>query len=201
MRHLNYLPVLVLLLLSSLVHGGAANSRFLGRFQLEIDSAASGSLGLSMAVHTRFIQRNDYFILTYVIVIDERGNVVAESLSDPHPIVARNRERNEEGLIDIARQVIPLDLGGFTGPVGVGVMSQIFDRNGRPVRNADAEAFEIVEIRGGECDTTSISGRADVEELPSIDIDPASIEWEPSGHLFGPNGIAVINQASREKQE
>lgn len=201
MRYIKYLPILALLILPSFSPGGDSSSHIGREFLIDINGIGSNSLGISMAVHPRFIQRDDYFILTYVIVMDERGNVVAETLSDPHPIVARSRERNERGLIDIARQIIPLDLGGYIGPAGVGVICQIFDKKERPVRNATAEAFEVVDIRGGECDPAAIPALTDGEELPPVDIDPASIQWEPRGHFFGPGGIAVINRSSHQEKE
>jgi hypothetical protein len=120
---------------------------------------------------------------------------VAEILSDPHPIVALGNERNKDGLFEIAPQFIPWDPDGYTGPAGVGVMSQIFDRRGKPVKNASGEVFEVVEIRSADCGMTSSVEGNDRIDSGLIEIDPKSIRWDRSnGFYFGTDGIAVVNQ-------
>jgi len=124
----------------------AGNKLFVGGLSWDTTDAL---LVIPLAVHQRFVQRDDYFIVTQVLIADQDGNLLAEVASTPHPIVPVGTGRNEDGLAEIAPQSIPWDRrgGSYTGIAGVGVIVQIFDRRGQPVHKADAEAFAYVEIR------------------------------------------------------
>ena len=65
------------------------------------------SVVVPLAVQSRFVQRGDYFIVSLVQIFDENGDLLAEILSDPHPIVALGTGRNADGLVEIARNSLP----------------------------------------------------------------------------------------------
>ena len=124
----------------------AGNKLFVGGLSWDTTDAL---LVVPVSVHQRFLQRDDYFIVTQVLIVDQEGNLLAEFESDRHPIVARGTGRNEDGLVEIAPLSIPWDRNGgtYAGLARVGVLAQIFDRRGLPVHHTDADTFEYVEIR------------------------------------------------------
>ena len=121
----------------------AGNKLFVGGLSW---STPDDAVVIDLSVHRRFARGgSEFFIASVVQIYDESGDLVARAFSEPQPI------RPLEGRVSvrIEPQSISWDRneGSYTGPAGVAVMVQVFDRRGRPVNNAGAEAFDVLEIR------------------------------------------------------
>ena len=124
----------------------AGNKLFVGGLSW---STTDDAVVIDLSVHRRFAREgSEFFIASVVQIYDESGDLVAMVFSEPQPIMPI---RPLEGgvLVRIEPQSISWDRheGSYAGPAGVAVMVQVFDRRGRPVNNAGAEAFEVLEIR------------------------------------------------------
>ena len=149
MKHLNRLPLLAILLAVPLLMAPAAQipeKLTAGAAQWNQNTQ---SVEVPLAVHPRFVRRDGYSVGLCVMIVDPDNNLIDE-IYWAEPIIARGEiVRNEDGLVEIAPAFIPWDRreGTFSGLAGVCVMAQVFNRNGRPVKNADAESCGVVEIR------------------------------------------------------
>ncbi len=102
---------------------------------------------IELSVHNRLAREGrEYFIASVVQFCDENGGLVARVFSEPQAIIPI-RPLGDRVLIEPLS--IPWDRNGgsYTGLAGVAVMVQVFDRRGRPVSNAGADAFDVLEIR------------------------------------------------------
>lgn len=102
------------------------------------------SIEIGIDLHNSLLRSDDYVVGSRVMMIDRDGNPLADIVT-LHPIITRGTGRD----IEVAPLRVPWDRneGTFTGTSCVCVMLQVFDRQGRLVRNAFAEFCDVVEIR------------------------------------------------------
>lgn len=112
-------------------------------------STPDDAVVIDLSVHRRLARDgSEFFIASVVQIYDESGDLVARVFSEPQPIMPI-RPLEDRVLVRIEPLSVPWDrnAGSYTGPAGVAVMVQVFDRRGRPVNNAGVEAFDVLEIR------------------------------------------------------
>lgn len=122
----------------------AGNKLFVGGLSW---STTDDAVVIDLSVHRRLARDgSEFFIASVVQIYDESGDLVATIFSDPQAI-RPVRPLGDRILIEPLSVPWDRNAGNYTGPAGVAVMVQVFDRRGRPVNNAGAEAFDVLEIR------------------------------------------------------
>lgn len=152
MKYQKRLPLLAVLLAVPLLMAPAAQipeKLTAGAAQWNQDTQ---SVEIPLAVHPRFVRWDGYVVGVYVMIFDltDPDSAPVAEIFEWEPIVltgAITKDRN--GLVEIEPAFVPWgrNRGTYSGPAGVCVMAQVFDREGRPVKNADAESCSVVEIR------------------------------------------------------